>query len=194
MKVLRWKQSIFICHISLGMASKTTMCQVPCCYSRSEETYINVWNCLCSPFPWKEASSMLCKDQWVSMRHGCQQTSLTTSLHLACLWIWLGWVLCFAFVDKPTWITRQCFGYCWSVLTQHQGFMLAGLEAPGFSPTSLFILTHFMLAVKLNSKHHCFVSTYTRNVHHLSTQNFQLTQVYIYTHICFKGSFFKDSV
>lgn len=175
MKVLRWKQNIYLSHFfSLGMASKSTVCQVPC-YSRSEETHINVCNCSCNPFPWKEASSTLYKDQWLSMRHGCQQTSLITSLHLALLWVWLGWVLCFAFVDKSVWITQQCFGY-WSALTQHQGFTLAGLKAPDLtSPTFLlFILTHFLLSVKFNSKHHCFVFAYMQNAHYLSILNFQL--------------------
>lgn len=32
-------------------------------------------------------------------------------------------VLCFAFVAKATLVTHQCFGCCWTTLTQHQGFL-----------------------------------------------------------------------
>ena len=46
--------------------------------------------------------------------HGVALTFIT-AVHMA---------LCFAFVAKKLLITHQCFGYCWIMLPQHQGFHL----------------------------------------------------------------------
>lgn len=43
-------------------------------------------------------------------------------------------LLCFGFVAGTVLVRHQCFGFCWALLAQHQGFIFPPLPAPASRP------------------------------------------------------------